>query len=321
MRARGQGDGRARLAASPGSNGSASTGGCSHRCNCAGCGSRSRTQRPPHVAHPQRASGASAFDGEVRRIAEPVSCRLARKHETRESYVLYILTCSGNIFFVAPGRALPSFESFLSHVAARLDRVDQEKIPSPEGGLTHAAVTLFLRQAERSASADETGFSAEILIIKRAVRAGDPWSGHLAFPGGRAEKADATLLDMAMREAEEEVGIDARHGGRVLGRLPTVRPLSTRLPPITVTPFVALAPQGAIPRLQPLEVEDAFWMPLDELIRTGRAASVRWETIEGVREFPAFPSPRGRIWGITERILSSFIALMDGRLVGRPEGS
>jgi 8-oxo-dGTP pyrophosphatase MutT (NUDIX family) len=150
---------------------------------------------------------------------------------------------------------------------------------------------------------------AEILFIKRAERAGDPWSGHLAFPGGRAEERDAALLDVAMREAAEEVGIDAREGGRLLGRLPTVLPMSTRIPSITVTPFVALAPPQAIPRPQAEEVEEAFWMPLAALRKSGRSATVRWEARDGTRDFPAFPSPKGPIWGITERILSQFLAL------------
>ncbi len=184
-------------------------------------------------------------------------------------------------------------------------------MPAAEEGLTHAAVTLLLRPAVGAADGGATGDSAEILLIKRAERAGDPWSGHLAFPGGRAEKVDATLLDIAMRETAEEVGIDARHGGRVLGRLPTLRPLSARIPSVTVTPFVALAPRGAIPRLQPTEVEEAFWMPLADLRRTGRTAVVRWEAGDGTRELPAFPSPKGPIWGITERILSQFLALAD----------
>ena len=201
------------------------------------------------------------------------------------------------------------FEAFLQRVSARLDPVDVGKMPAAEEGVTHAAVTLLLRPAGGSAGGDVRGDSAEILFIKRAQRAGDPWSGHLAFPGGRAEKQDATLLDLAMREAAEEVGIDARHGGRLLGRLPTVRPLSTLIPSITVTPFVALAPRGSIPRLQPAEVEEAFWMPLAVLRRTGRSAVVRWEARDGTRELPAFPSPKGPIWGITERILSQFLAL------------
>jgi 8-oxo-dGTP pyrophosphatase MutT (NUDIX family) len=206
----------------------------------------------------------------------------------------------------------PSFEAFLQRVAARLDPVDSTRVPPAEGGVTHAAVTLLLRPAG--------GDSAEILFIKRAERAGDPWSGHLAFPGGRAEESDATLLDLAMREAEEEVGIDARHGGRVLGRLPTIRPLSVRLPSITVTPFVVVAPPGAVPRLQAQEVAEAFWMPIAELRRSGRSEVVRLDPSDGTREFPAFPSPKGPIWGITERILSQFLALADGHGVPEPSG-
>jgi hypothetical protein len=87
--------------------------------------------------------------------------------------------------------------------------------------------------------------------------------------------------------------------------------MSTRIPSITVTPFVALAPQGAVLRLQPAEVEDAFWVSLEALRRSGRSEVVRWEIEGRTRELPAFPSPRGPIWGITERILSGFLALAD----------
>jgi 8-oxo-dGTP pyrophosphatase MutT (NUDIX family) len=200
---------------------------------------------------------------------------------------------------VAPETA---FEAFLQRVAARLDPVGQAGVPAAEPGLTHAAVALLLRPA---------GDSAEILFIKRAERAGDPWSGHLAFPGGRAEESDASLLDVAMREASEEVGIDARRGGRVLGRLPTLRPLSARIPSVTVTPFVAVAPPGAVPRSQPEEVAETFWMPLATLTQTGRSETVRWDVGHGTHELPAYPSSYGPIWGITERILSQFLALAE----------
>jgi 8-oxo-dGTP pyrophosphatase MutT (NUDIX family) len=207
-----------------------------------------------------------------------------------------------------------SFEAFLERVAGRLDPADSERVPAAEAGVTHAAVTLLLRPAG-DAAGDAGEDAAEILVIKRAERAGDPWSGHLAFPGGRAESRDVTLLDLAMREAAEEVGIDARRGGRLLGRLSTVQPVSTRIPSITVTPFVALAPPDAVLRLQPSEVEEAFWMPLELLRKSGRSAVVRWEVGGGTRDFPAFPTPRGPIWGITERILSQFLDLTDRRTV------
>jgi 8-oxo-dGTP pyrophosphatase MutT (NUDIX family) len=204
-----------------------------------------------------------------------------------------------------------SFEAFIQRITSRLDPVGVEKVTAAEDEVTHAAVTLFLRPAGGGADGDAVGDSAEILFIKRAVRAGDPWSGHLAFPGGRAEESDATLADLAIREAAEEVGIDTRRGGRLLGRLTTVRPLSTRIPSIAVTPFVALAPRGVIPRLQPDEVESAFWMPVAELRKSGRSTTVRWDGKDGTRELPAFPSPKGPIWGITERILSQFLALAE----------
>ena len=119
------------------------------------------------------------------------------------------------------------------------------------------------------------------------------------------------MLESALREASEEVGIDARQGGRLLGRLPPVRPLSARVPSITVTPFVALAPPGSIPRPQPQEVEEVFWMPLAALRQSGRSATVRWDARDGPRELPAFPSPKGPIWGLTERILSQFLELAE----------
>jgi 8-oxo-dGTP pyrophosphatase MutT (NUDIX family) len=196
----------------------------------------------------------------------------------------------------------PLFEAFLIRTASRLDPIDSARAPAPAGAAIHAAVILLLRP-------DGTGDSAEILFIKRAERDGDPWSGHLAFPGGRAEARDATLLDVAVRETAEEVGIDVRIGGRLLGWLPSFHPLSARNSLLSVAPFVALAPDGAILNLQASEVETAFWMSLAALRHEGQSARVRHE-IEGVsREWPAYPSPQGPIWGITARILSRFIEL------------
>lgn len=176
---------------------------------------------------------------------------------------------------------------------------------APVPGVRQAAVVLLLRGGGNL-------HGTELLMIRRADRAGDPWSGHLALPGGRAEPGDPSLLDIALREVKEEVGIDIKRGGRILGRLSTIFPLNTRLPRISVTPFVAWAPPEAVPHPDPAEVKEAFWLPLHGLRSDARSGAVRY-TIDGeTGEWPAYPSPYGPIWGITERILTEFLSLSTG---------
>jgi 8-oxo-dGTP pyrophosphatase MutT (NUDIX family) len=180
---------------------------------------------------------------------------------------------------------LPSLENL---------KIEPERVPQ-------AAVSLILR------SQDER---AELLIIQRAENPRDRWSGHLALPGGRADKSDTDLLATAARETYEEVGIDLLAGGRFVGRLGTLSPNNPRLPRIEITPLVAFAPPECLLRLS-YEVSAAFWVPVGELKRQGRA-SVFKLMIEGAEhQWPAYPSERGPIWGITERILTEFLALLD----------
>jgi 8-oxo-dGTP pyrophosphatase MutT (NUDIX family) len=180
------------------------------------------------------------------------------------------------------------------------------------GALWRAAVALVLR-AHRE--------GPELLVIKRSEAERDHWSGHLALPGGRMEPEDESLMVTAMRETFEEVGVDLRAGGEVLARLGTVTPQSPFAPRVSVTPFVAIAPPeyhaGMDNNEEPKEltlsheVAAAFWVPVAELKRDGRSGVYRM-TFAGVeREWPAYPSEHGMIWGITERILTEFLSLVD----------
>ena len=179
------------------------------------------------------------------------------------------------------------------------------------GALRRAAVALVLR---RNLS------EAEMLVIKRSVSERDHWSGHLALPGGRVEPGDASLLAAAVRETFEEVGIDLEAGGEVLGRLGVVEPKSPLAPRVSVAPFVAVAPaeyhvrrEGeATPSLVlSEEVAAAFWVPVAAL-RSGGRSEVFKMVFAGVeREWPAYPSEHGPIWGITERILTEFLGMMN----------
>lgn len=200
-----------------------------------------------------------------------------------------------------------AFDALIDRLATQLGPV---VVPMPAGGnVIRAAVALLLRSGTQGAGGGVDG-GAEILFIKRSEREDDPWSGHIAFPGGRFGAADSSLVDVAVREITEEVGIDLRHGGRILGSLPSVKPLSAHVPPVEVTPFLALPPAGAVVHPDPAEVDDAFWIPLAALRQAGPTEVVRRRVGGETREWQAYRSPRGPIWGITERILTAFLALV-----------
>ena len=95
-----------------------------------------------------------------------------------------------------------------------------------------AAVALILQVREAAA--------VELLMIKRATYEGDPWSGHVALPGGRQEPGDSSLEETAVRETREETAVDLARAGRILGRLDDLQPLTRVTPRFVITPVVAV---------------------------------------------------------------------------------
>jgi 8-oxo-dGTP pyrophosphatase MutT (NUDIX family) len=177
--------------------------------------------------------------------------------------------------------------------------VDQE-------GPSQAAVALVLR---------ENRGAAEMLIIKRATRHGDHWSGNLALPGGRWETQDKNLLETAVRETREEVGIDLDKGGTILGSLESITTRNPMIPRVQVVPFVAVAPLGfhITEELLPSEsmvlsdeVATAFWVPLQFLVERGTSETFSLTYKGEKREWPAYPTEHGVIWGMTEGMLTEF---------------
>ena len=208
------------------------------------------------------------------------------------------------------------FSDLVALIRSRLARAYDERArvdESDAGGesLRRAAVALVLR-----GNLSE----AEMLVIKRSVSERDHWSGHLALPGGRVEAGDASLLATAVRETFEEVGVNLEDGGEVLGRLGVVEPKSPLAPRVSVAPFVAVAPaeyhvrrDGEVtpPLVLSEEVAAAFWVPVAAL-RSGGRSEVFKMVFAGVeREWPAYPSEHGPIWGITERILTEFLGVLN----------
>ena len=147
-----------------------------------------------------------------------------------------------------------------------------------------------------------------ILLIRRADRLGDPWSGHMALPGGRREPEDHDLLATAIRETHEEVGIDLSTE-QLLGSLDDVVPRTPVLPPIAVRPFVFTPGRRPQFVLNP-EVADAQWVQLDRLLHPESRRRVQVEIQGGSREVEAYQLENVIVWGMTERILSSLAALL-----------
>ncbi|MFL6336962.1 MAG: NUDIX hydrolase [Pyrinomonadaceae bacterium] len=193
--------------------------------------------------------------------------------------------------------------------AGGLDLIRAGELDSrTDGTLRLAAVALVLREGSEA---------PELLVIKRSEAEHDHWSGHLALPGGRVEAEDESLLATAARETFEEVGLDLGAGGEAVARLGTVTPQSPYAPRVSVTPFVFVAPPasqaagGSKELVLSGEVAAAFWVPVDELKKGGRSAVFRMVFAGVEREWPAYPSQHGPIWGITERILTEFLSLID----------
>jgi 8-oxo-dGTP pyrophosphatase MutT (NUDIX family) len=163
-----------------------------------------------------------------------------------------------------------------------------------------AAVAAVLRVVEGT---------AELLFIKRSEHEGDPWSGHMAFPGGRFESHDASLEATACRETMEELALDLTCG-RILGRLDDLAPRSPVLPPILIRPFVAVVPPDVI--FSPSEeVAATFWVPL-AVLRHEDTRAEHVMTINGARaRFPGFRVEQHIVWGLTERIVQQLLALLE----------
>ena len=171
-----------------------------------------------------------------------------------------------------------------------------------EEGVRRAAVALIFRAGERG--------SPELLFIKRAEYPGDPWSGQIAFPGGREEANDTSLAETAIRETREETGIDLVRDGQIIGTLDDLRPRTVRLPAVLVRPYVVLLDHAA-PLALSAEIALAFWIPFGSLTHT---ESWREDTVfaRGIQiNARVFRHQDHVIWGMTERILAQLMALLE----------
>ncbi len=170
-----------------------------------------------------------------------------------------------------------------------------------EPGATEAAVSLVLRPRDE----------LELLLIKRAENERDPWSGHMALPGGRRDPTDDDLQATATRETFEETSVPLVRTGTLLGALDEVLPRSRELPRILIAPYVFGVPADTKASTDAHEVDAVLWVPLPALRDPGAVSEILIELEEGRRSFPSLRYREYVIWGLTHRILTQFLEIAD----------
>jgi 8-oxo-dGTP pyrophosphatase MutT (NUDIX family) len=164
-----------------------------------------------------------------------------------------------------------------------------------------AAVAAVLRQG---------ALGPEVLLIRRAEHPNDPWSGHMALPGGREDPGDVDLLATAMRETLEEVALDLRSAAELMGPLPALPAIARgKLTGLTITPFVFELHTPAELRLN-REVSETLWAPLSALAQGEYATTVPY-TLGGQEiRLPAHDVKGRIVWGLTYRMLDNLFMLL-----------
>jgi 8-oxo-dGTP pyrophosphatase MutT (NUDIX family) len=149
----------------------------------------------------------------------------------------------------------------------------------------------------------------EIIFIERAFHAADPWSGQMAFPGGRCDPQDLNPLETACRETQEEIGVDLLVADR-LGRLDDLQGRhGGRSREMVISCFV-FGTHG-VDRFSPNhEVADVITLPISTLLDPSAQSEVPWP--QAGRVFPGICAGAGErvIWGLTYRFLLHFFSLL-----------
>ena len=137
---------------------------------------------------------------------------------------------------------------------------------------------------------------------------GGPHSGEVSLPGGMAEPEDRDAVDTALREAEEEIGLDAAAAGvRIVGTLDTHH---INVSGFDVTPVLALAERRPVLVANPDEVARIIEAPIDHFLRDAPIELLERQAAEWTLRFGAYLVEDLVIWGATARILSQLGAIL-----------
>jgi len=180
-----------------------------------------------------------------------------------------------------------------------------------------AGASPRLHDADRRAAvavvARDGAAGGELLFIRRAEHPLDPWSGHMAFPGGMVDPGDADPLAAARRETREELGLDLDADAVLLGRLSDVKPMSLRAA-LAISPFVFVL-RGTPALLPNEEVQEALWIPWRFFADRRNRSTFFW-TRNGVPvPMPCYKFEDRVVWGLTLRMVDELLELVGAEAV------
>ena len=171
----------------------------------------------------------------------------------------------------------------------------RERRVVPDGPLIKAAVLVPI--VDRGEPA--------IVFTKRTERVGHH-KGQISFPGGVVDPTDASLLDAALRECEEEIALP-RAIVEPLGALDDTETVATRF---VITPFVGLVREPVAWRPDGEEIERLIEVPFAALIAEGSFRVEMWKSNGVERPVYFFDYAGETIWGATARILTHYLDLL-----------
>lgn len=188
----------------------------------------------------------------------------------------------------------------LEDIADRLGRKPPSLLGRAED-TRQAAVAAILRAARGE---------PEVLLIRRAEHPRDPWSGHMAFPGGRHDPSDPDLLDTARRETLEELGLDLGRHARLLGMLDEIEAIARgRRTGIVIRPYVFALEEE--PELAPnAEVAEVVWAPLAPMLRGENATTLPYRRDGLDLVLPGYDVGGRVVWGLTYEMLQRLFSLL-----------
>jgi 8-oxo-dGTP pyrophosphatase MutT (NUDIX family) len=155
----------------------------------------------------------------------------------------------------------------------------------------NAAVAILLRSNNKD---------IEVLLVKRAIKLTDPWSGQVALPGGKKNSNNEHLKNTAIRETLEETGIDLRKFCKFLGIMESFR--SVQKSEMKIVPFVFFQEKKQKIKLND-ELVEYFWVSLKDIHKNKRV--IKYQS----KEYTAYIIDQYKIWGLTFRIIEKLLMM------------